>query len=188
MRQRPGVVAHALHDERVKPVARPRIAAAQRLEHHERPPQLARVLHGPVEREVVARPARRNHPIQHVATVGPDRRAVHLADSDRHHCHYYTTRSRQGLATDWPRIAPSATRAPGGHENVCRPTDRSDCRPRHRTLTGQANGHISIFRPDSRDLALFGGGTRFDTYRDRSRRINGVRLTQAGAGIAVSRP
>ena len=63
------VVGHTLHHERVKPIARPRVSGAQRLEHEQRSVELLRDRDRVIEREAPGRAARGDHPIQDVVAV-----------------------------------------------------------------------------------------------------------------------
>ena len=77
------VLAHAVDHEAMQAVARPRVAAAQGLEHDQGPVELARQLDGAVQGEVPARAARGDHPVQDVLTVGSQGRVVEAAHPDR---------------------------------------------------------------------------------------------------------
>ena len=70
------VVLHALQDKRVQPIARPLVAATQRLEDQQGPPEVAGVLHGPLQAKVGVAPARTGHPIQDVIATLSDGRLI----------------------------------------------------------------------------------------------------------------
>jgi hypothetical protein len=70
------VLRHALQHEGVQPVARVAIAAPQRLEHAERSIEFARQFRGALQREVRARPARRDHPVHDELAIAAERTVV----------------------------------------------------------------------------------------------------------------
>ena len=65
----------------MQPVVRARVVAAQRLEDHERLPQLDRVVDRPLQPEVPAEPPGRDHPVEDVVTSGMDRALIHGTDT-----------------------------------------------------------------------------------------------------------
>jgi hypothetical protein len=79
--ERARVVGHALEHERMHPIAGPRIARAQRLEHDQRATQLDRARDRVVERKAPRRAPRGDHPVQDVVTIGRHRRVVHRGDA-----------------------------------------------------------------------------------------------------------
>jgi hypothetical protein len=87
------VVDHAVDDERVVAIARPRVVAPQRLEHDERQRQLARPRDRPVEREVVIGPPSRPHPVEDERRIAARGRVAHEMDPKLHSRGEPTTRS-----------------------------------------------------------------------------------------------
>ncbi len=78
-----GVVRHAVEHEAVQAVARPGVAGAQRFEDNQGEAEVAGPVGGPLEGEVEARAARRDHPVKNETAVAPDRRRVGGADPHR---------------------------------------------------------------------------------------------------------
>ncbi len=75
------IVGHAVDHEAVESVAGPLVAAAQRLEHEQRPVEFARPVDRVLQREIGGRASRRCHPVEDVVARVPYRGGVALNDA-----------------------------------------------------------------------------------------------------------
>ena len=77
--KRGGVVDHAVDYETVKAIAGERISDAQRFQHEQRLAQSFGMLERAIERKIVVRAPRRDHPIQHVLAAAAQLGAIDSA-------------------------------------------------------------------------------------------------------------
>ncbi len=75
------VVGHAVDDEAMEPVARPRVAGAERLEHHQRRARRDGVRDRALQSEAMVRASRRDHPVEDERSCRIEHRAVARADT-----------------------------------------------------------------------------------------------------------
>jgi hypothetical protein len=81
-RQPRRVAGHAVQHEAVMAIAGPAVAAAQRLEDHQRLAQPAGPINSPIQGEAPAQPAEGGHPVEDIGAVRADLALVARAEAD----------------------------------------------------------------------------------------------------------
>ena len=77
-----GILPHSIKHETVYPIARPRIAAAQRFQDNQWFLQLLGPLHRSIQRKIPGHPAGGNHPVEDKICILPDWQGVAGPDAN----------------------------------------------------------------------------------------------------------